>query len=281
MNVQKKLAISYLKNKLTLLTHISKRRGGKEAFRLFCTPLVKYKGKKAEIFNNGKQHEFVLGGKTIRGYECNPGGDKTILILHGFSSTCHKFDKYATALIEKNYRVLAFDAPAHGFSDGKTINALEYSHMIQKVVELYGPVDAYMGHSFGGIAVSLALEHIPHNENTKVILIAPATETSSAVEGALKFLNVTNPAIKKALNDHIYNVGGQPTEWYSIRRAIKNIRASVLWIHDHDDDVTPMADALKVKEDANANVAFILTNGLGHQKIYKDALVKKAILDFL
>lgn len=281
MNVQKKLAISYLKNKLTLLTILNKRNGGKEAFRLFCTPLIRYKGKEAEVFKNGKHLEFELDGKMVRGYECNPSGNKTILILHGFSSSCHKFDKYAEALIKKNYRVLAFDAPAHGASDGKTINALEYLGMTQKVVELYGPVEAYMGHSFGGIAVSLALEHIPHDENTKLVLIAPATETTSAVEGALKVLRIRYPKVREALNDHIYMVSGQKTAWFSIRRAIKNIKAAVLWIHDHEDDVTPVADALKVQEDANDNVQFMLTNGLGHQKIYKDAGVKAAILDFL
>lgn len=281
MNVQKKLAISYLKNKLTLLTIINKNSGGKEAFRLFCTPLVRYKGKEAGIFKDGKRLEFGQDGKMVRGYECNPSGDKTVLILHGFSSSCHKFDKYAEALVKKNYRVLAFDAPAHGASDGKTINALEYSKMIQKVVEHYGPVDAFMGHSFGGMAICLALENIPHNENTRLVLIAPATETTSAVEGALKMLRIRHRRVREALDDHIYKVSGQPTTWFSIRRAIKNIKARVLWIHDHDDDVTPMADALKVQEDNNPNVKFILTNGLGHQKIYKDAAVKAAIIDFI
>lgn len=281
MNVQKKLAIAYLKNKITLLTLINKRSGGKAAFKLFCTPLIRYKGKEADVFKNATPLHFRLNGGMVRGYECNPSGSKTVLLLHGFSSSCHKFEKYATALIEKNYRVLAFDAPAHGFSDGKMVNAVDYCNMIRKVVEEYGPVDAYIAHSFGGIAVSLALEHIPHHEQTKLVLIAPATETSSAVDGALKVLQIRYPKVKQALNDHIYMVASQPTEWYSIRRAIKNIRASVLWLHDEEDDITPLSDALKVKEDNNANVAFIITKGLGHQRIYKDAAVKQRILDFL
>ena len=281
MNVQKKLAISFIKNKLTLLTLISKRKGGKEAFRLFCTPPVRYKGKEADVFKNGKKLTLQVNGNTVRGYECNPSGSKTALVLHGFSSSCHKFDKYAAAFIEKNYRVLAFDAPAHGFSDGKMVNALDYRNMIQAIVKNYGPVDVYMGHSFGGIAASLALEQIPHTEQTKLVLIAPATETSSAVDGALAFLQITHPKVKQALNEHIYMVGNQPTEWYSIRRAIKNIRAAVLWVHDEEDDVTPLADALRVKEDDHSNVRFIITKGLGHQRIYKDATVKEAILDFV
>lgn len=281
MNVQKKLAIGFIKNKLTLLTLINKRSGGKEAFRLFCTPPVRYKGKEAEVFKNGKKLALQVNGNTVRGYECNPSGTKTALILHGFSSSCHKFDRYAAALTEKNYRVLAFDAPAHGFSDGKMVNALDYRNMIQAIAENYGPIDVYIGHSFGGIAASLALEQVPHTAQTKLVLIAPATETSSAVDGALAFLRITHPKVRQALDEHIYMVGNQPTEWYSIRRAIKNIKAAVLWVHDEEDDVTPLADALRVKEDNHPNVRFIITKGLGHQRIYKDAAIKEAILGFL
>ncbi len=281
MNVQKKLAITYLKNKLTILTLLNKRIGGRQAFKLFCTPLIRYKGKEAEVYKNGKPLQFKLNGNMVRGYECNPGGPKTALMLHGFSSSCHKFDKYAIALIEKNYRVLAFDAPAHGFSEGSQVNALEYSQMIQKVAELYGPIDAYIGHSFGGISACLALEQIPHTASTKLVLIAPATETSSAIDGALNFLKITNPKVRQALDEHIYMISQQPTEWYSIRRAIKNIKASVLWLHDEDDDITPLSDALKVKEDNNPNVQFIITKGFGHQRIYKDAGIKQTIMNFL
>ena len=81
-------------------------------------------------------------------------------------------------LENKGYEVLAFDAPAHGDSEGSTVNAIEYSEMIKKVIELYGPVEAFIAHSFGGIAISLALEQIPHDANTKIVFIAPATETT-------------------------------------------------------------------------------------------------------
>jgi len=55
----------------------------------------------------------------------------------------------------------------------------------------------------------------------------------------------------------------------------------VLWIHDEDDHVTPLSDALKVKEDGPSNIRFMVTKGLGHQKIYRDAEVKKAVTTFL
>jgi pimeloyl-ACP methyl ester carboxylesterase len=281
MNVQKNLAIRFFRTKLNLLSLVSKEQAGKEAFRLFCTPLSRYQGKEAAVFTSGEKLEFELNGKKVRGFRCNPTGTKKILILHGFASSCHKFEKYANDLISKNYEVLAFDAPAHGASDGRTVNAVEYSEMILRVNALYGPIDGYIAHSFGGIAVSLALEMMEHSPGTKVVLVAPATETVSAIEGAFNVLGIRKKLLRECLDEHIFRISGQPPSWFSIRRAMKNIKASVLWIHDEEDKITPIKDVLKVQEDNLPHISFMLTRGLGHQKIYRDATIKKAILHFL
>ncbi|MBC7867915.1 MAG: alpha/beta hydrolase [Gloeobacteraceae cyanobacterium ES-bin-316] len=281
MKVQKNLAIGFIRTKLNLLSVLNKRKSGEEAFRLFCTPLSRYKGKEADVFKNGEKLEFEISGNKIKGYRCNFPQQKKVLLLHGFTSTCHKFDKYAIELIGKGYEVLAFDAPAHGFSEGITVTAVDYCAMIKKVNELYGPIDAFVSHSFGGMAASFALEEIPHDHHTKLVLIAPATETSSAIDGAFAMLGISSKVIRDAMEDVIFALSGKKTDWFSVRRAMKNIRASVLWVHDEDDLVTPLADAIKVKEDQLSNVQFLITKGLGHQKIYKDAGVKNSIINFL
>lgn len=144
---------------------------------------------------------------------------------------------------------------------------------------MYGPVNGFIAHSFGGIALALALENTD-NSGMKVVLIAPATETTSAIDGALTILGLQNPQLRKSLDEIIFRLSGKETTWFSIRRAIKNIKAPVLWIHDVDDDVTPYEDALKVKNDNNPNVKFIVTQGLGHRKIYRDNGVKQHVINF-
>jgi pimeloyl-ACP methyl ester carboxylesterase len=62
---------------------------------------------------------------------------------------------------------------------------------------------------------------------------------------------------------------------------MKHIKAKILWMHDEDDLVTPLHDALKVKEENFPNVQFIITKGLGHSRIYRDAEVGRTIVDFL
>ncbi len=279
MKLSQRLGIAYIQTKIKLIALVNKRWAAEQAFTLFCTPFVKTR--RAEDPRQAEPLQFELDHKVIKGHRWNHPQPKKVLILHGFSSAAFKFDRYVSPLVKKGYEVLSFDAPAHGNSGGRTTNALEYAAMIQKVNELYGPVEGYIAHSFGGIAISLAMEQMPHDARTTIALIAPATETTSAIDGALAMLNIKDAGIRKAFDNIIMERSGHPTEWFSVRRAVKNISASILWIHDADDDITPLSDAAKVQEDHHPNIQFIITKGLGHRKIYHDAAVKKAIVQFM
>jgi pimeloyl-ACP methyl ester carboxylesterase len=279
MKLSQKLGIAYIRTKFKLLAFTNKRRAAKQAFKLFCTPLTRAKRKVAA--KNAEQIQFKLHNITVKGHRWNHPQANKILILHGFASAAHKFDGYVAPLTKKGYEVIAFDAPAHGDSSGKSTNAVEYCDMITKVMELYGPIKGFIAHSFGGIALSLAMENSKHDGDTKIAFIAPATETTSAIEGAFKMLQIKDAVVRKEFDNLIFKISGKKTEWFSIRRAIKHIKAQVLWIHDADDMVTPLQDALKVKEDNHTNVKFVITKGLGHNKIYHDTDVKNKVVAFM
>ncbi len=281
MKLKQNLAINYFRTKFKLLAYISKRKTAEQAFKLFCTPLMKAASKPRTVFTWAEELNFILNGLKVYGYRWNKDAAHKVLILHGFGSSANNFHYYIEAMLEKGYQILAFDAPAHGKSQGKTINVLEYSQLIEKIIQQYGPIDGFIAHSFGGIALSLAMEKIPHDHNTKIVLIAPATETSTAIDSAFKFLQINDPAVREAFDSIIFEKSGYPVKWYSIKRAMKNIQASVLWIHDEDDDVTPLLDALKVKEAGFKHIEFIITSGLGHRNIYRDKSVQKKVIQFL
>jgi pimeloyl-ACP methyl ester carboxylesterase len=281
MKFSQRLAIGYIRAKFKVLSVLSKQLAAQEAFKLFCTPYLKEKPHMPAVFEKADRLLFNLNNKKIHGFRWNHPQPKKALILHGFGSAAHKFHHMVQPLINKGYEVLAFDAPAHGLSDGDKVNAMEYSLMIKKVMDLFGPIDSFIAHSFGGIAVSLALEEINHAAFTKIVLIAPATETISAIDGAFAMLQIDDKKVREKFDTIISNISGKETSWFSIRRAIKNINASILWVHDEDDDITPLKDALKVKDDNHSHIKFIITKGLGHKKIYKDNEVKKLVMEFL
>lgn len=280
MKLSQRLALRYIRTKFKLLTAISKKKAAEKAFELFCTPQSRNKKKIPRIFEDAEKLHFEIEGNTVRGWRFNHPAEKKVLIVHGYESSVINFDRYIKPLIKKGYEVLAFDAPAHGRSSGKKITAPLYKSTIQKINKLYGPVQSYMAHSFGGLAVSLALEDISHTSDYKLVLIAPATETTTAIDTFFAFLQIDS-SVKPEFEKVIIKRGGVSPEWYSIKRTMKHIRAKVRWFHDEDDDTTPLADVLKVQAENHPNIEFVITKGLGHRRIYRDNKVTKSIVEFL
>jgi len=280
MKFAQKLALNYIRAKLNIIAVVSKKKAAKKAFQLFCTPFRKQKKHNPLIFDKGEKLSFDLDGLTIKGNRWNHHHTQKVLIIHGFESNSRNFDRYIVPLIRKDYEVVAFDAPAHGRSDGKQLNLPLYVKAIREVHTLYGPFQAYLAHSFGGLALSHFLETIPHDETIKTVLIAPATETTTAIDSFFRIVDLDGE-VRKEFDKLIYEKGGVWPNHYSIRRAMKNIRSTVLWIHDEDDDVTPLSDVLKLKNENPPNIKFVFTKGLGHRRIYRENIVVKRILEFL
>jgi pimeloyl-ACP methyl ester carboxylesterase len=263
-----------------MLSVISAGKAAELAIKLFSTPQNTFKEPLTRIFEESEKLNFIQDGNTITGYRWNQGGRSKILIIHGYSSSVVKFEHFILPLVGKGYEVLAFDAPAHGYSSGKTLTAVAFKNMIRTIHEKFGPVNSFMAHSFGGLAVCLAMEEMQHDENIKIVLIAPATESIFAMEFFFNFLKL-NEAVQEEFKKEVIRISQKPIEWFSVSRAVKNIKAKILWCHDEGDRITPYKDAKKVKDIDYPNIEFLVTTGLGHRRIYRDKKVVNTIINFL
>ncbi len=283
MNWKQKLALRYIRARLHILTLVSPQKAAKKAFSLFCTPMRRT-GKKFPPQDNGEKHSFILHGHTIRGHRWLPHPSKSlhkkVLITHGFESNTRNFEHYIKALLKKGYEVLAFDAPAHGQSGGKRITLPLYVDMIRSIVDRYGPVDSFMGHSLGALSLALFLDSIPHDNHTRLALIAPVVEASYAVDTFFQLLEL-NDEVRAAFDAYELSLFNAPFSWFSLPRALNNIKAPILYIQDEDDTITPLKDALAVRAAGHPGMSFIITKGLGHRKIYRDKEVTKQVVAFL
>ena len=261
---------------------VSPRKAAEAAYRIFCTPFSGKPAKKSPpVFHKAERVSFELDGLTIRGYRWlaeNPNAKK-ILIVHGFSSYAYKFEKYIPLLKKEGFEVVAFDAPAHGSSDGKLINAFIYKNALLKIESLYGPFYGIMGHSLGGLAASLAFEALPNRENRKLVLVAPATETERAINHFFTVIPA-DEKVKQAFRDMIGELTNQPISYYSVSRVVKNLSSPVLWVHDRQDTICPFEDVKPLLSLDLPHVKFIITEQLGHSRVYKDNKVCSQILHF-
>jgi len=285
MKLKQKLALSYIRARLNILGLVSPRSAAKKAIDIFRTPMRRSGKDLPALFDKGEKLSFKFEGHTVRGHRWRPhqaSGPhlKRALIVHGWESSARNFEQYIQDCLKKGYEVLAFDAPAHGQSGGSKITLPLYVRVLSIVVEKYGPIDSYIAHSLGGLAVAHLLETIPAPPDARLVLIAPAVEALRAADQLFDMLRLSAD-VRAEFDTMGMELTGRPWAWFSIRRIMHDLRLPVLWIHDEEDNVTPLEDALPVKTDAHPNIQFLITKGLGHRKIYRDHDVIRQVMNFI
>ncbi|RYY87300.1 MAG: alpha/beta hydrolase [Chitinophagaceae bacterium] len=280
MALNKRLLLFLVRSRFRLLALFSKRRAAEAAFHLFTTPQYRNRKEPPALYKAAESLQFRFQEYDIQGYRWNDGAARSVLILHGFESSFVNFEQYVQPLIERGFCVMGFDAPAHGRSSGEQMNVRIYMEFIEALRDLYGPIHRFMGHSLGGLSLCLALEEQGHTDGARAVLIAAATETSRAIDMYFGFLGLP-ASLRPAFNQFIHDRGGHPVEWFSVARAIRNLNLPILWVHDEDDDMTPLLDVEPVRKANLPHVQFLITKGLGHRRIYRDPGVVKNVVEFL
>ena len=79
-----------------------------------------------------------------------------MLLVHGWNGRATQLYRFITPLQQQGYRVLGFDAPAHGHSSGNHTNLAEVSNVILEISRIYGGFHCIVAHSIGGLASLMA-----------------------------------------------------------------------------------------------------------------------------
>lgn len=280
---KQRVLIGYYKTKLKTIGLISPEKAALLAIDLFSTPF-KSKSKKIvpPIFHKATPVSFEINNITVRGFQwkqADPSAKK-ILIVHGFSSYAYKFEQYVIGLRKEGFEVLAFDAPAHGNSDGKRLNAIFYRDTILAIENNFGPFYGIIAHSLGGLAAALALEQFNLTIKRKLVLIAPATETRTAIDNFFTIIPA-EPKIITAFETYIETTTQCPINHFSVARVAKLSLAHTLWVHDQEDNICTFSDVEPLLKDQIPMLEFLITKGLGHSQVYKEQHVKEHIIHFL
>jgi pimeloyl-ACP methyl ester carboxylesterase len=280
MKMAVRIATALMRARLNLLAVFSPGMAARSALKLFFTPFGQRHPHMPEVFRKAEHLRFRSGKGMVQLYRWNHPAQRRFLILHGFSSCAIKFDAYVMPMVKRGFEVLAIDAPAHGRSEGRRVTLIEYMQAIGDAERAFGPFDAYLAHSFGGLAASLHLEDAGRSERARLALVAPATETHRAIDTFFRFMQLDR-RVRARFEALIRERTGLDPGHFSISRAAPHMKANILWVHDEDDDLTPIDDVRPLMEAGHGHIRFHITRGLGHRRIYRDTQVRSAIVDFL
>lgn len=247
-----------------------------KAFDLFCRPRKGRVLQHQEAFLREARDQVIqVRDRQIQTYRW-PGGMGTILLLHGWESNTFRWRNLIAALQQRDYNIIALDAPAHGHSSGDTFTFPLYAECMEHLLTRYNP-SMVVAHSMGGLT-ALYHQHVyPRNSIEKIVTLgAPSglPELMQQYRHLLKFNEKVYDAMDVYLREH-FSFGID--ELY-VPEFVGSIGAKGLLIHDIEDTITPIAASEQVHA-RWANSTFIKTRGLGHSLNQEE--VYSHILGFL
>lgn len=241
---------------------ISSNYAAAKALSLFATPRKGLVNKYQENFlNTSKKIKLYYNGFAIMTYHWS-GNNETILLSHGWESNASRWKKLIELLKEKDYYIIALDAPAHGNSASKKFNAVLYSEYINEVCKQFNP-EIMIGHSVGGMASVFYQNKYQSKNLKKMVLLGAPSEFKTILKSYTDLLNY-NEKVVKSLNNLIEDTFGAPPSAFSTAKFAQNLNGiKGLIIHDKKDKIIPYSDAELIHENFK-NSKLISTTGYGH-----------------
>ncbi len=216
--------------------------------------------------------------KKIKTYSWGNENGKKILVVHGWTGHGTSLWKLIKRLTEEGYRVYSFDAPAHGQSPTKSTLMLEFIESIKNMDKTYGPFEAVIGHSMGGISALNAIGS--HGVQTRKLITVGIPDSikrifyqfAEALGLSEKIAEKNIEYIKRVYQMDIDKISGS----YNAERTT----VPTFVIHDKFDKEVPYTEALQIARKL-PNGKLLITEGLGHRRIIRDPEILNLIVDFI
>ena len=231
-------------------------------------------GKKAS--EKASREALHVDGIPVAVYSWGEG--PVVAFVHGWSGRGSQVAAFIEPLLVAGYQVMAVDAPGHGNTPGDQTDILECARVLQALVERYGPVHAFITHSFGGMVLAYAMRNGLQVERA-VLISAPAT-VEFLVDNFATTLAMP-AAVVANLNQRLeQRFEGNFRTHISTVNNVRDLSAHALVIHDEDDVSVPWKQGQAIAA-AWPGAEFLKTRGLGHGRILRDPETVRAAVAFI
>src|SRR5512143_736768 len=110
-----------------------------------------------EIIEWGNNYRIPFEGGELAVTTWGSRDRPAVLLVHGWGGARAQMTGFVDPLLFAGYRVVTYDQPAHGESDGRVTNFFEIVPTLDLIVQREGPFHAVIAHSFGTLITSYAL----------------------------------------------------------------------------------------------------------------------------
>jgi len=226
------------------------------------------------------ERDVLAGAKasSIAGMKAWSWGDGPIVLLvHGWNGRATQLGGFVEPLVDRGYRVVAFDAFGHGESPGNRMSLPELASCIRTVTGELGGVHGVIAHSMGGAATTLALSQ--GLEIQRAVFVSPPADPRAFLKIFSASLGLTDQ-VRERVQQRVERRVGMPMERMLVNAIAPSMRTPLLIIHDRDDKEVPLRVGRSIA-DAWPGAELIITEGLGHQRILRAESVTNSAASFI
>lgn len=217
-----------------------------------------------------------VNGSPIKLYHWGEG--PTVLFIHGWSGRGTQAVHFIEQICERGYSVLSFDAPAHGASPGKTTDIFKITDTVTAIYKAHGGFHAAITHSFGGMILPFAMTQ--GVRVGRIAMVCPVGSVASLLRNFQRQLCMPD-SVLQLMKDQLYHEYNKDLDQRLLTASnVSALSIPGLVFHDEDDTEMPWQDGQQIV-DAWPNARFVMTHGLGHRRILRDAETVRAITDFV
>lgn len=201
-----------------------------------------------------------------------------VVLAHGWGGYAAQMRAFVFPLVQAGYRVIAYDQPAHGVSEGRLTGLPDFADVLAEVAGIHGSVAAVVAHSLGGAAAALALANGKASFK-KVVLVSPPSDLVGYSRRFARWYWMPE-AVRKGMQAAIEERYGVRWENLEVPRVAPRLSAHALVIHDRDDRLMPWTHGATVARHW-PGAKLMSTEGLGHRRILSDERVTRAAAEFI
>lgn len=249
------------------------------AYRLwFATRRFPEPAREATWRTQARMDRVAWRDYSLARYEWGDSTAPAVLLVHGWNGRGPQLGGFAGALTAAGFRAVAFDAPAHGRTPGASTNIFEFAGAIQAVAAASGAVVGAIAHSFGVPATVRAMQE--RLSLPCLVAIAAPAHAEFLLKRFARQLDIPDTVIAQMRTRIEHRFGMDIFLRLATAEMLSGQVLPGLIIHDRDDRDVPSRHAEQLHQ-AWPGSELLLTRGLGHTRILRDAGVMRATVAFL
>jgi pimeloyl-ACP methyl ester carboxylesterase len=229
-----------------------------------------------QYLNTGSSFEISVHGKVVKCWKWGSG--PSILLAHGWNGRGIQLHCFIEPLLRKGYSVIAYDAPGHGESQGKTSSYFEFTDTIRMLLNSSNGhrIQGVIAHSLGASATVNSM--VKENEALEVVLIAPALRLAEVLCFYFDHIGVPKPLYRSLIKEY-EDQFGYTMQHDNPSNLLKEINSRILIVHDKDDPTIPYFDSKELSGEFQ-NITLHTTERLGHKKLLTDRSVIDLVANY-